>query len=425
MSKSKVIFVMTGSISAYKACQVISNLVKVDVEVQVVATSAALEFVGPSTLEGLSGKPVLTDLYERGRAMDHIQLSREAGAIVVCPATAHTINRLSAGLADDLLGSLFLANNQKKPFLIFPAMNVEMLKHPITHSNLQKLREMGVDVAPTGEGDLACGEMGEGRLLEPQEITDRILKTLSSDHSVALSSLVSPRTPQIMENDSLDSKRILVTSGGTREYIDDVRYISNVSTGRTGAALAQSLAREGYLVTYLGAISSEKPNDCRILEFETFQDFEKLLFHELRTYPYDVVIHAAALSDFSANRQGGKISSEREHFSVQFNRNPKLVDLIKDMSANKRVMLVAFKLTAGESEFAIQQKVMGLFERSRADFVVHNDLSELTERHLSKHPGTLFTAACQSIPFRNLTELSELLKSRLFHSQELHHDSLP
>ena len=177
--KPRLLFLLSGSISCYKACFAISRLVQADIEVRTVATPAALQFVGKATLEGLTGQPVFTDLWEEGRAMDHIELARWADLALVCPATANTINRLAGGLADDPVGTLFLAwELKKKPWWIAPAMNVAMLDHPVTQASLEKLAGIGVRILPGDEGALACGEFGGGRLIEPDSLVLQILAEL-------------------------------------------------------------------------------------------------------------------------------------------------------------------------------------------------------------------------------------------------------
>lgn len=175
----KILFQLTGSIAGYKACVLVSRLVKDGADVQTVATRGALEFVGAATLEGLTGKPVFSDVYERGRMMDHIHLAKWADLAIVCPASAAAINRLSAGLSDDALGALFLAWNLKKPYLIAPAMNTQMFAHPATQASLGKLEKYGVKILPVGSGDLACGDIGEGRLLEPEALYGEISRWLA------------------------------------------------------------------------------------------------------------------------------------------------------------------------------------------------------------------------------------------------------
>jgi phosphopantothenoylcysteine decarboxylase/phosphopantothenate--cysteine ligase len=181
MSRSpNVLFLLSGSIACYKACGVISRLTQSGVTVQTVATPAALNFIGAATLEGLSGRPVFRDLWETGRALDHIELARAADLALVCPATANTVNRLAAGLADDPVGALFLAwELKKKPWWLAPAMNHRMWQHPATVASLEKLRDWGVRVLDPIEGPHACGESGPGRLAEPEQIAAEVLAALA------------------------------------------------------------------------------------------------------------------------------------------------------------------------------------------------------------------------------------------------------
>ena len=176
----KILFQLSGSIAAYKACQVISRLVQAGHDVQTVATRGALQFVGAATLEGLSGKRVFSDLYEPGAMMDHIHLARWADAAILCPASASTIARLAHGLADDTVGALYLAWDANRPYWIAPAMNASMITHPAVQANLRTLRERGALVLPTDAGHQACGETGEGRLLDPLEIERLVREKLES-----------------------------------------------------------------------------------------------------------------------------------------------------------------------------------------------------------------------------------------------------
>jgi phosphopantothenoylcysteine decarboxylase/phosphopantothenate--cysteine ligase len=179
MSKNNVLFCLTGSIACYKACTVISRLAQAGVAVQTVATPAALRFVGRATLEGLGGRPPFTDLWEAGRALDHIELARRADLALVCPATAGSINRLAAGAADDPLGALFLAwEFAEKPWWVAPAMNPRMWSHPATRGAIDRLRSWGVRVLEPATGPTACGEEGLGRLADPEKIAAEVLAAL-------------------------------------------------------------------------------------------------------------------------------------------------------------------------------------------------------------------------------------------------------
>lgn len=187
MSHGNVLFLLSGSIACYKACTVLSRLAQAGVTVQPVATPAALRFVGAPTLEGLSGRPVFSDVLEAGRALDHIELARAADLALVCPATANTINRLAAGLADDPIGALFLAWELKqKPWWLAPAMNGRMWEHPATIASLEKLQSWGLRVLEPGVGAHACGETGPGRLAEPEQIAAEVLRELGRRRGTVL-----------------------------------------------------------------------------------------------------------------------------------------------------------------------------------------------------------------------------------------------
>lgn len=178
MSKGSVLLQVTGSIAAFKAAALASLLTQDGFEVQCVASSGGLRFIGEPTLEGLTGRPVLTDMFERGRALEHISLVDWADLLLVYPATANHITRLRAGLADDLIGTLFLANNFRKPYWLAPAMNSHMYAHPAVAEAVATLKGWGCRVLPTGEGRMACGTVGYGRLLEPEATLELVREAL-------------------------------------------------------------------------------------------------------------------------------------------------------------------------------------------------------------------------------------------------------
>ncbi len=364
MSGSNIAFVLTCSIAGYKACEAVSRLVQRGHAVRAVATGSALRFVGEATLEGLTGRPVLTGLFDRGAAMEHIALTRWADAVVVCPATANTLNRFAAGLADDLAGALFLAHDRTKPFVVAPAMNPAMWRHPATVASVARLREWGVRFVPVGAGRTACGEVGEGRLAEPEALV------------AAIEGALAPAGPRW---------RILVTSGGTAEPIDGVRVLTNSSTGATGAGLAAAWARAGHAVTLLRArhaIAATPP--VREETFFTFADLDAALARLLRDESFDVVIHAAAVGDFAlagVEVKGalqpagtGKLDSATAPV-LRLRPNPKLLETLRQRSRNPAVRIVAFKLTEGASPAARRAEVRALLDRAAPDLVVQNDLT--------------------------------------------------
>lgn len=383
MSKSKVLFIVTGSIACYKACQVISRLIQNDCEVQVVATEAALRFVGNATFEGLTGKSAVTDLYASGSVMDHIHLMRWANLILVAPATANFINKGAHGIADDLVSTLFLAHDFTKPLLIAPAMNKSMHAHPTTQSSLKKLKTMGIEILDTNSGILACGEEGYGRLLDPDEILIRVVGALKQTPiaAPAKDAIAAVKTP-----------KILITAGGTQEPIDKVRVISNTSSGRTGVQLAEAFQDLGCEVLLLKA-QSGAPSEYiyRQEKFTSFDSLQNLLQKHLEEEKFTHVIHLAAVSDYSVSSidVGGKsfepgniskLSSESDTMTLRLKKNPKLVAALKSQSKNKNIKIIAFKLTSDANLEERQEAVNKLFINQQVDIVVHNDLSEANDK---------------------------------------------
>lgn len=378
MSRSNLLFILSGSIAAYKACDALSQLVQAGHAVRVVATPAALRFVGTATLEGLTGQPVASDLWAEGRALDHIHLTRWADLVLVCPATAGLLNRLAAGFADDLVGALFLASDRRKPWLVAPAMNPAMWLHPATRDAVAKLQSWGVRCLAVGHGHTACGELGEGRLAEPADIV------------AAVEQMLTPPAAR--------SLRVLITSGGTAEPIDGVRVLTNTSTGATGALLARHFARRGHDVVLLRATTAEPVASVREREFRTHADLERALATLLGNESFDIVVHAAAVSDFrvahiSVDGQpapaGGKIPSDAD---VQLALAPqtKLVGQLRRWSRHAGVRLVAFKLTEHATPAAARAAVDRLFASAHVDFVVHNDLAARAPD--GAFPATIFAA---------------------------------
>lgn len=178
MKKNKILFQMTGSIACYKACIVISKLVQNGFHVQTICSENALKFIGKSTLEGLTRRPVYVDTFEEKLALEHIEITKWLDLAIICPATANILNKLASGIADDYISTTFLAFDFSKPYLIAPAMNKNMLGHPATQKSIKTLKSWGVKILQTASGFLACGDEGQGRLLEPEIIYREILKNL-------------------------------------------------------------------------------------------------------------------------------------------------------------------------------------------------------------------------------------------------------
>jgi phosphopantothenoylcysteine decarboxylase/phosphopantothenate--cysteine ligase len=301
----------------------------------------------------------------------------------MCPATANTINKLAAGSGDDLVGALFLAHDWHKPYLLVPAMNPAMWSHPATIDSVDRLQSWGVRVLPVGTGRLACGDEGAGRLLEPDEVLGHVRAALAETKAPA------------------NRLRVLVTSGGTEEAVDGVRTLGNFSTGRTGALIADGLALAGHSVTLLRSKRALSAAEVRVEQrtFVSFSDLENALAHQLGAESFDVVIHAAAVGDYSIDsvEADGTISQPGEgkigsgqNVSIRLRPNSKLVDHLRKWSRNPDLRVVAFKLTNGADEAAAKNAIDALFEHSNANAVVHNDLAQNDET-AGTFPATLWT----------------------------------
>lgn len=399
MSQSKkILFIMTGSIASYKACGVISRLKQNGHNLKVVMSPSSLNFVGKATIEGLTGETPITDMYADGQVMDHIHLVRWADLILVAPATAHYINRISNGIGDDLLTTLFLAHDFKKPFLIAPAMNTMMYLHPTTQRSIKKLKEMNIEILEAASGVLACGEVGYGRLLEPDLIVKEVELRLNSGFTAT-------ETAPVQKSKNI---QVLITAGGTSEPIDDIRVITNRSTGKTASVLADHLVESGFEVTFLHSENSLKPkNPTQTVAFTTFNDLQSKLETELKRSSYDWVIHTAAVSDYSVQPTEGKISSDADEITLKLKRNPKLIDQIKKISPKTK--LVGFKLTSTTDPKTITEKVGKLFSNAHCDFVVQNDWSDI------KNNNRIFNVySAQSVQPDSIEGLDEL-SATLFH----------
>lgn len=274
---NKLILGVTGGIAAYKAAELVRLLVKQGKHVQVVMTEAACQFITPVTMQALSGKPVCTVMWD-GRianGMPHIELSRDADAILVAPASADFLAKLAHGNADDLLSTLCLARDC--PLIVAPAMNRQMWENPSTRRNISVLQEDGIRILGPAEGEQACGETGLGRMLEPEDI----LHLLTQDRPASL----------------LVGKRILITAGPTVEHIDPVRAITNLSSGRMGYSIAQAATEMGAEVTLVsGPVALAPPQATRVISVTSAQEMLDTVMANISSQ--DVFISVAAVSDY-------------------------------------------------------------------------------------------------------------------------------
>jgi len=376
-----ILLLMSGSIACAKASALVSEWAKQAHRVRVACTRSVAEFVGAATLQGLGAEEVFDNVFTPGRAMEHISLGKWADIIIAAPATSNLINKLSAGIADDAVTTLWqAAYGQGKPMFIVPAMNTRMWRYPATQESIGRLQQWGIHILPVACGELACGEQGEGRMLEPDEIIQTVERLLDIERKTT-------------------AKHILITAGGTREPIDSVRYIGNMSSGRTASRLADKLIDSGHHVTWLGAESAVTPGRrCDMPRFSSFDDLALQLQTLLAVNEFDVVIHAAAVSDFSVDSvltpkgdpldgQTGKLSSESD-LLLRLKANPKLLGRIRSWSKNPQVRVIGFKLTDTGDVQQQYAAVKKQFDESNVDAVVHNDLTNISYK---AHPFCLHT----------------------------------
>ncbi len=304
---------LTGGIAAYKAAELTRLLVKEGIAVDVVMTSSAMQFIAPMTLQALSGNPVLTDLWESGaaNAMGHIELSRHADAIVVAPASADFIAKLAHGHADDLLSTLCLARDC--PLLVAPAMNRQMWTHVATQRNVARLLADGVAILGPAHGDQACGEFGDGRMLEPEEI---------------LAALIASVQPKL-----LAGKRVMLTAGPTFEAIDPVRGITNRSSGKMGFALAQACAEAGAeVILVAGPTALATPAGVSRVNVMSAADMAAIVDASIAAC--DIFIAVAAVADYApADAHALKLKKSDQPLTVTFKPT---VDILAAVAARRK-----------------------------------------------------------------------------------------
>jgi phosphopantothenoylcysteine decarboxylase/phosphopantothenate--cysteine ligase len=345
LRNKKLLLGVTGSVAAYKSVDLIRRLKEEEASVTVVMTDASKRFVTPLSLELASGGRVFSGLFDDPIA--HIELAREADLMLVAPATANTIGKFSTGLANDLLSTCFLAFGGR--VVVAPAMNWRMYQSPLFQRNLEGLKSMGVVEVPPGEGLLACGEEGKGRMASIPAIIDAAKSALA-------------------ERD-LEGVRIIVTAGPTREQIDPVRFISNRSSGKMGFALARAARIRGADVTLIsGPVSLEPPVGVRALRVETALEMKEAVASELKGA--SAVIMAAAVADFRAERTSGGKLRKSSIKSLRLIENPDILAWLG--SRKRRPMLVGFAAESGRNLKRAREKLL----EKGADIMVFNDISD-------------------------------------------------
>lgn len=363
---ARILLGVTGGIAAYKALEFVRLATAAGHSVRVIQTESSTRFVGVASFEAITGAPVLTTEWEQDPSrgafpgqelpahepLNHLELVRNADVFVIAPATANTIAKLAAGIADNLLTSSALAS--VCPLVIAPAMNHNMWRHPATAANVEVLRQRGVNVVEPGEGSLASrGEWGEGRLAEPPMI-------------LAAAEAQVPSGPR-----PLDGLSVLITAGGTREPIDDVRFIGNRSSGRMGFALAEAALDLGAQVTLVAANPSiEAPAGAKVVNAETVDDLASACREHFPEA--DLLLMAAAVSDYRTDAAtSGKLRRSGDGLTIQLSATE---DVLAGLAADRRPgqVVVGFAAEHGEGG---EQRAREKLERKRVDAVVLNDVS--------------------------------------------------
>ena len=355
---ARILLIVGGGIAAFKAAELVRMARKTGHAVTPVLTDGGAQFVTPMSLAALAESPVYTSLWDLKdeTEMGHIQLSRAADLILVCPATADLLAKMAAGIASDLATTLLLATD--KPVVVAPAMNVRMWLHPATQANVATLKARGVTVLEPDEGDMACGEYGPGRLPEPADILARIGPMLESRGALNLPG-----------GRKLDGKHILVTAGPTHEPIDPVRVIANRSSGKQGFAIAAAAARSGARVTLIaGPVSLPTPGGVARIDVETAQQMADAVAEAL---PADAAILVAAVADWRvANAATSKLKKGGGPPTLEFEPNPDILKTLADHPDRPR-LLVGF---AAETDDVVANAQSKLTSKG-ADWIVANDVS--------------------------------------------------
>jgi phosphopantothenoylcysteine decarboxylase/phosphopantothenate--cysteine ligase len=341
---------ITGGIAAYKAVSVVRSLVLAGHDVHVVPTESALRFVGRPTLEAISRNPVHVDLFEGVAEVRHVAIGQAADLIVIAPATANSIAKLAAGLADDLLGNTVLAS--EAPLVIAPAMHTEMWRNPATQANIATLRERGVTIVGPAVGQLTGSDSGPGRLEEPEVIVRAALEAAERHGLVGREGGGAGRAPVPQD---LAGRRIVVSAGGTREPLDPVRFLGNRSSGKQGVAIAEAAAARGAEVTLVAAnLEVTEPGGCRIRTVSTALELRDAMQEAVAGA--DAVVMTAAVADYrpaSVSEAKIKKVEGQEHLTLELVRNP---DILAELGASDHdgTLLVGF---AAETEADPEQLV--------------------------------------------------------------------
>ena len=347
----KILLIICGGISAYKSLEIIRGLKKNNAQVKTILTKSAKQFVTPLSITSLSQEKVYDDMFsvENESEMDHISLSRWADLILVAPITANTISKLSSGSSDDLASTVILASD--KEIYLAPAMNVRMWEHPSTKQNINKLKNYGYKIIGPEIGDMACGEFGNGKMSEPNEILKQI--------------------EIYFENNKNNNKyKALVTAGPTREFIDPVRFISNRSSGKQGYEIAKSFRDKGFETTLISGHTDLDPlSGLNFIKVETAQE---MFDQTLKNLPADVAVFTAAVADYKITNYKNTKIKKNENLNLSLEKNIDILDNISKHNSLRPKLTIGF---AAETNNLVENSLKKLEEKN-CDWIIANDISD-------------------------------------------------
>lgn len=357
MTPRRILLGVCGGISAYKSCELVREFQRRGCEVRVIMTDAAQQFVTKVTFEALTGSTTYTDLFGDGAfGTAHIEVAKWADAVVIAPLTANTLSRLVQGGASDFLSTAMLAF--RGPMFLAPAMNTGMWEHPAVQNNIETIQSRGAHILPPGSGELACGDVGAGRMMEPADIARQVLELGSSTSSI-------------------EGKRVVITAGPTREYLDPVRFISSPSSGKMGLAVAQEGMRRGAEVTIVhGPISEPLPQAANSIGVTSAQEMANAVEKSL---PADIFIGTAAVADYRAEETSAqKMKKSGKDLAVSLKPNPDILTNVVQ-SGKVKSIVVGF---AAETENVVPNAKLKL-EAKKLDLIVGNEV-RMTEKGFEK-----------------------------------------
>ena len=346
----KILYIICGGISAYKSLETIRLFKKNGAEIKTILTNSAKEFITPLSVASLSQGKVYSDLFsvENETEMDHIALSRWADVILIAPATANTISKLAQGTTDDLASTVVLASN--KEIYLAPAMNVRMWEHQSTKQNLKKLINYGYKLIGPEIGEMACGEYGEGKMSEPDKISNEINNYFLN----------------LKKNKKL---KALVTAGPTNEYIDPVRFITNKSSGKQGYEIAKSLSKKGFDTTLiLGPTNLKIDSDVKLIEVETA---DEMLLETQKNLPANVAVLSAAVADFKINKKYKYKIKKQDSLNLNLEKNVDILSYVSNHNSMRPELVVGFAAETDNVENNAKTKL----NNKNCDWIIANDVS--------------------------------------------------